>query len=56
MKYRLTYMYGERDNEATIEVNHVKKIAHDNGTLIMFGEDNEPLLIIRHDKYYIHRL
>lgn len=56
MNYEVTYFWGERDNESTIYVHNVKKIAYDNETVVFFGEDNEPLFIMRHSKYRIVRI
>ena len=56
MNYEVTYFWGERDNESTIYVHNVKRIFYDNETVVFFGEETEPLFVMRQPKYRIVRI
>ena len=56
MNYTITYIYGERDNETTIEIRNVKTVAYDKDVVVFFGLDDKPIFILKHDKFYISRI
>ena len=56
MNYKVTYIYGERDNETTIEIYDVKTVAYDKDVVVFFGINDKPIFILKHDKFYITRI
>jgi hypothetical protein len=56
MNYKVTYIYGERDNETTIEIYDVKTVAYDKDVVVFFGINDKPIFILKHDKFYISRI
>jgi hypothetical protein len=56
MNYKVTYVYGERDNESSFEVHNVKTVAYDKDVVVFFGMDDKPLFILKHDKFFIGKI
>ena len=54
--YKITYIYGQNENESCIEVYNVKNIAYDQNIVVFLGNDDQPVFILKHDKYFIGRI
>jgi len=54
--YKITYIYGQYENESCIEVHNVKNIAYDQNIVVFVGNDDTPIFILKHDKYFIGKI